>query len=59
MKFENNFEYPENVRCEKCSSTHITQYAIDEINGEAVGPFYVRTCEDCGYDNYQEKPFDD
>jgi predicted nucleic-acid-binding Zn-ribbon protein len=38
--------------CPKCSSPHFDERVVDEVGGEAVGPYVVFECEDCMYAEY-------
>ena len=54
MKFTNKSRYPEGLKCPKCSDRFIEEHDVNEINGQAVGPYVVRRCEECTYEWVKE-----
>jgi hypothetical protein len=54
MQFENVYTYPEGVVCKKCNCVDVEAHVVDEVNGQAVGPYTVYRCQDCDYEWYEE-----
>ena len=42
----------EEAGCPKCSEKGFTTRECDEVNAQAVGPYTILTCENCGYEDY-------
>ena len=55
MRFENKYRYPEGLKCPQCDNDCITEHDVDEVGGQAVGPYTIRGCEECGYEYVVEE----
>lgn len=55
----NEYFYPKGEKCHKCDSTDIEAHVVNEVNGMAVGPYMVLTCQDCHYETYEEREIKD